>query len=79
MPKLRLVSVRVQPVFMLDDGENLQPVVYGVDQQGAPVTEHAVAVIPANEWPTYSGERFPVEVKAWQKRLDAEHQAASPK
>lgn len=61
--KLRLVHVIVQPVFMLDDGENLSEV------------EHKPTVIPASEWPTYSSERFPREVAAWQARLDQEHAA----
>jgi len=59
MSKLRLVEVRVQPVFMLDDGETLEPV------------EHPVTVIPASEWASYSGERFPREVAAWQSKLDS--------
>jgi len=58
--KLRLVEVHVQPVFMLDDGENLTRV------------EHPATVIPAAEWPTYSSQRFPREVADWQARLDAE-------
>jgi hypothetical protein len=60
MSKLRLVEVRVQPVFMLDDGETLKSI------------DHPVAVIPASEWPMYSGERFPREVADWQTKLDAE-------
>lgn len=64
MPKLRLIKVLVQPVFVLDDGENVTEI------------EHQAVAIPAAEWPTYSNERFPREVKAWQKQLDAEHQAA---
>lgn len=58
--RIRLVNVRVQPVFMLDDGENLEPI------------EHPVTVIPAAEWPTYSSERFPREVEEWQRNLEAE-------
>lgn len=58
--KLRLVKVIVQPVFMLDDGTTLTEV------------EHPPTVIPANEWPTYSSERFPQEVAEWQRKLDAE-------
>ena len=58
--KLRLVKVRVQPVFMLDDGEQLHDL------------EHPVVEIPAADWPSYSGERFPSEVEAWQAKLDAE-------
>lgn len=58
--KLRLVKVVVQPVFVLDDGENITEL------------EHPPTVIPASEWPTYSSERFPREVAEWQATLDAE-------
>jgi hypothetical protein len=61
--RLRLVKVIVQPVFMLDDGTTLTEV------------EHPSTVIPAEEWPTYSGERFPREVAEWQERLDAGEQS----
>lgn len=61
MPKLRLVHVLVQPVFMLDDGEHLKPI------------EHPAVAIPADEWPTYSGERFPREIAEWQAVLDGEN------
>lgn len=60
-PTLRLVEVAVQPVFMLDDGTTLTKI------------EHNATVIPATEWPTYSGQRFPAEVAAWQANIDAEH------
>ena len=58
--KLRLVKVAVQPFFVLDDGENVSEV------------DHRAVIIPAAEWPTYSSERFPREIKEWQARLDAE-------
>lgn len=58
--KLRLVKVHVLPVFVVDDGENIAEI------------EHPQITIPAAEWPTYSSERFPAEVKAWQKQLDAD-------
>lgn len=58
--RIRLVKVAVQPFFVLDDGENITEI------------EHGATVIPANEWPAYSSERFPAEVKAWQAQLDAE-------
>jgi len=64
--KLRLVHVLVQPVFMLDDGETLKPI------------GHPAVTIPADEWPTYSGERFPREIQNWQKQIDAEHASATP-
>lgn len=60
MPRLRLVRVHVQPVFILDDGDNLTDV------------EHPPITIPAAEWPTYSGERFPREVAEWQARIDGD-------
>ncbi len=58
--KVRLLKVVVQPVFVLDDGEELTEV------------QHPATVIPAAEWPTYSSERFPREVAEWQEKLDAE-------
>lgn len=61
MPKLRLVQVLVQPVFMLDHGDRLEPL------------DHQPVAIPGDEWPTYSGERFPREVAAWQAQIDAEN------
>lgn len=73
MSKIALVKVHVQPVFVLiDDGEVTE-------------VEHPPVTIPASEWPTYSSERFPAEVEAWQKQLDAEAEntaarsAGSPK
>jgi len=60
MKRLRLVKVLVQPVFVLDDGESVAEI------------EHGTITIPAAEWPTYSGERFPAEVAVWQAQLDAE-------
>jgi hypothetical protein len=59
-PQLRLVKVIVQPVFILDHGTHVTEV------------EHAPIAIPADEWPSYSGGRFPAEVKVWQERLDAD-------
>jgi hypothetical protein len=61
--RLRLLKVVVQPHFILDDGETLEEI------------EHPPTVIPAAEWPAYSGERFPREVEAWQKTLDEEQVA----
>ena len=61
-PRLRLVKVVVHPVFVLDDGKSITEI------------EHQATVIPAADWPTYSSERFPREVEAWQARLDQEHE-----
>jgi len=58
--QLRLVKVHVQPVFVVDYGENITEI------------EHPPVTIPAAEWANYGGERFPSEVKAWQEQLDAE-------
>lgn len=66
MSKLRLVKVVVQPFFVLDDGENIVEL------------DHTPTVIPASEWPTYSSERFPAEVAAWQAKLDGEEEAIDP-
>lgn len=57
-PKLRLIKVLVQPVLVLDDGKTIEEV------------DHPAIVIPADEWPTYSSERFPREIEEWQARLD---------
>jgi len=67
MPKLRLVKVHVQPVFVVDDGDTITEI------------EHPAVVIPASEWAVYSGERFPAEVKAWQAQIDAEAAVLAPK
>jgi len=61
--RLRLVKVLVQPVFVLDDGENVTEI------------DHQPIVIPAAEWPTYSNERFPHETAEWKGAINA---AASP-
>lgn len=65
MPKLRLVKVLVQPVFILDHGDRIEEL------------DHPAVTIPAAEWPSYSSERFPREVNAWQKQIDAEHAATN--
>jgi len=59
-PQVKLVKVFVQPVFVLDHGDHLSEV------------DHPMVAIPADEWPTYSSERFPREVAEWQKQLDGE-------
>lgn len=63
--KVRLLKVVVQPVFVLDDGEELTEM------------QHPATVIPAAEWPTYSSERFPREVAEWQEKLDAQDSQAT--
>lgn len=60
--RLRLVKVIVQPVFVLDDGENVVEL------------DHQPIAIPAAEWPSYSSERFPREAAEWEKQLNAEPQ-----
>lgn len=56
--KLRLVKVIVQPVFVVDDGENLAEVA------------HPAVTVPAEEWSDYSDRRFPRELVRWQEKLD---------
>jgi hypothetical protein len=58
-PRLALRRVLVQPEFVLIDGDTVTDV------------DHPAVAIPAAEWPTYSSERFPAEVAAWQAELDA--------
>jgi hypothetical protein len=60
MSTLALRRVIVQPEFVLIDGDKVTDV------------EHPAVAIPADEWPTYSSERFPREVAAWQAQIDAE-------
>jgi hypothetical protein len=59
MRKLHLLKVIVQPVFVLIEDENATEV------------NHPPIAIPADEWPTYSSERFPAELKAWQAEIEA--------
>lgn len=59
MKRLRLVKVIVQPVFVLDDGDNVTEI------------DHDPIAIPAADWAAYSGERFPAEVKAWEAQINA--------
>ncbi len=57
--KIRLIKVLVQPVVVIDDGTNLEEV------------EHPAIAIPAEEWPTYSSERFPREMVEWEKDINS--------
>jgi hypothetical protein len=66
-PKVRLLDVTVEPRFALDGGEHLRPLHRDdLAQLGILI----VATIPSSEWPTYSSERFPREVREWQERID---------
>lgn len=56
-PKLKLVKVIVQPVFVIDHGTYVAEL------------EHPAVVIPAPDWPTYSSERFPREVAEFEKAI----------
>jgi len=60
------VKVLVQPQVVLDHGTHIEEV------------EHPTIAIPAEEWPAYSGERFPRELEEWQARVDAESIVVEP-
>lgn len=60
MRRVRLVKVIVQPVVVIDDGESLTEV------------DHPAIAIPAEDWHTYSSERFAAEMREWEARLNAE-------
>jgi hypothetical protein len=58
MTKLRLLKVIVQPIFVIDDGENL--------------TEHPAEpiAIAATEWPTYATSGFLDAFEALQRQVE---------
>lgn len=64
-PKLRLVKMLVQPVFVLDHGTHLQD-----------IAEEA-REIPAADWPQYSGETFPAQLAEAQRAVDEQWQGKS--
>lgn len=57
--KVRLVKVLVKPVFMLDYGDKLEEV------------DHDTIEISAIDWPIYSSDKFPNEVKQWEEKLNS--------
>lgn len=65
MRKLRLLKVIVQPVFAVDDGEQL------VEQMADPV------VVSPADWPTFATTAFLHGVAQLQQQLDAEDDASS--
>lgn len=60
MPKLRLLKVICQPVFVIDDGEGL------VEQPTQPVE------VPAAEWPTFATGRFAEGVEQLRAQVEGE-------
>ena len=60
MSKLRLLKVVVQPVFALDDGDQLQE-----------LTADAVVVTPA-EWPTFATTTFLKGVEQLEAQIAAQ-------
>ncbi len=58
--RLRLVEVLVQPVIMRDDGEALVKL------------DHPPITIPAAEWASYSGERFPRELAEFEDQINSD-------
>lgn len=67
MPKIRLVKVLAQPMFVLDHGTHIEEI------------EHPTVTISADHWPEYSGKTFPREVEEWQAQLDTEGAPEKPK
>jgi hypothetical protein len=57
--RLRLLKVIVQPVFVLDDGENL------VERAAQPV------IVTAADWPEYAVTGFPESIEALRKEVEA--------
>lgn len=66
MRKLRLLKVIVQPVFVVDDGDEL------VEQTAEPV------VVSPADWPTFATTAFLDGVAQLQEQLDAEERAEPP-
>lgn len=64
--KLRLLKVICQPVFVVDDGENL------IEQAAEPV------VVSAAEWPGYATGQFAEEFEALSQRVEAPPVQAVP-
>lgn len=58
MSKLRLLKVIVQPVFVVDDGEQL------VEQAAQPVN------VSPQDWPTFATTAFVEGMEALQAQLD---------
>ena len=58
MAKLRLLKVMVQPVFAIDDGENLMEQVSDV------------IAVPAVEWPTYATTQFAEAFEELRQRVE---------
>lgn len=56
--KLRLLKVLVQPVFVIDDGENL------VERSAEPVA------VPATEWPSYATGAFLEGFEALRRQVE---------
>jgi hypothetical protein len=62
-----LLKVIVQPVWVVEG-----------DDRTLSEIEHPAVTIPASEWPTYSSERFPREVRDWEQRLNSQENPGVP-
>lgn len=65
-PRLRLVGMRVIPVLMSDDGDNLTQV------------ESPPLDVSAADWPAYSAEGWPAQLEAYQAELTASQSPPAP-
>lgn len=63
MTRIRLLKVIVQPVFVVDDGEEL------VEQVAEPVT------VSPSDWPTFATTTFVEGMLALQAQLNEQHAA----
>ncbi len=60
MPKLRLLKVIVQPVFVIDDGDSL------TEQAAEP------QVVSARDWPTYATGPFVEAFETLRQQVEAQ-------
>jgi|HubBroStandDraft_6_1064221.scaffolds.fasta_scaffold00417_4 hypothetical protein len=59
--KVRLVRVVVQPEYVVDDGENLQPLALE-GENGQP--GNAVKIVSAKDWPRFTLDEVTAQIQA---------------
>lgn len=65
-PRLRLLKVIVQPIFVIDDGNTL--------------TEYASAPVDVSpqEWPTFAKDRFAQGMEALRRQIESPSSSDTP-